>query len=553
MANDPAPPILPSSADVVGTAKARLVDVRPSAAPHIETGRYARPFVGLRGQFLRARARLGEEARAARLTTSSGDALTELASSNFDTPRASSAPVAAIGTVQLDRRVVHWLPSTSLSVTAANATSEASLVALLTNVRAVFNEHAASVYSDGAGTGAHHVAETQTMAAPATATMGLLVATLNTYRGLLNDHLERAASLAQVGLGATPAPHRAEDTDHLVAVDEAFASDSGAAYSAQTAASQQSALLLGNALKAALNGHLALRSPAGTIRAGTRFRVDADPVAVPPIEAMEYVVTQHAYVRTGAPTAYARVRASVPGPSANVPVFYPNRGGVAPTAIDSLYDARETLRFRPTQLTAAGGTNGQPDALLRRAAAASWQGSYGPTEQAIVAGTLRFPGLARCPVLSDASTGASVLYPCDERWAQSSAWTEALEQYLRDEWTGVGCRIRTGAVLNRLVRVELSVVLRERRWLSDVSSITAALSVELTRYFDERPDFWIFRLAALRAVCSRAHPHIEKCVTATVRDADGVPLAEPAQPVVGGTFYHWWFAGGLEVTYDAPS
>ena len=99
MATDPAPPILPSSADVVGAAKARLVAVRPSAAPHIETGRYARPFVGLRGQFLRARARLAEEARAARLPTSEGDALTELASSNFDTLRASSAPVAAIGIV----------------------------------------------------------------------------------------------------------------------------------------------------------------------------------------------------------------------------------------------------------------------------------------------------------------------------------------------------------------------------------------------------------------------------------------------------------------------
>jgi hypothetical protein len=46
---------------------------------------------------------------------------------------------------------------------------------------------------------------------------------------------------------------------------------------------------------------------------------------------------------------------------------------------------------------------------------------------------------------------------------------------------------------------------------------------------------------------------ISRSVTATVRDADGVPLEDPAQPEVGAAISHWWFAGGLEVTYDAPS
>lgn len=546
MAKDAAPPLLPTASLVVGAAKARLVEVRPGAAPHINSGNWATPFIGLRGQFVVANARLAEEARAARLGTASGEALTQLAESNHDTPRATTSPVAGIGLVTLTRSVVHYLPFSALRVTAPNATSEATLTALLTDVRAVFNAHAASVYSSGTGAGAHRVEETVLLSVPVVALMGDIVATLNDYKSTINAHFANAS------LGASAKPHVTADEANVVGAADAWASDGAGAYSGQSAASQQSALVLATALKTALNAHFGLRALAGTIRRGTRFRVEPDTVAVPPIAGGEYEATQDAYVSTGAWYALVRVLATATGPAQNIPGFSPVRP-VTVTTLGSLYDAAETLRFAPTAITCAGGTNGQPDSLLREAARAGWQGSYGPTDAALVAGALRFPGLASCPVLKDANTGASVLYAVDETWAQSETWLEALVQYVSDEWLGVGCRARAGAVVNRVVRIEATVVLRQRTDLNDTTAIEAAVRAEVERYFSARPDWWMFRLGALRAVCSFAHDKILKCPTVLVLDSEGAPVAEPSQPAAGEAITHWWFAGGLSVVFDAPS
>lgn len=553
---DRAPPILPTVADVLGPAKARLAIVRPSAAKHIEKGNYSIPFKAWRGQFTRIRARLAAEVKAAFLKSAQGDALSELAASRFDTPRATSGPTSAIGSVLLVRRVVHYLPSAATVVSAADATTLATLTTLLVQIRSVFNTHGASVYASGTGIGAHQIAETITLDAPVVLTMGDIVSTVNTYKTRVNAHLAKPSAFQLLQGIATP--HLAADTLNTIVTADAFASAAGSAYSAQTLPSQQSALALANAIKRALNAHVALKAPAGTFHAGDRVRVEADPTAVPPITVGEYVITQNTYARTGALAAMVPVRAVAPGPGANVPAFSPARALTVKT-VGSLYDAAETLRWAPAAppypiaaLTAAGGTEGQSDALLRIAAAANWQGSYGPTDKALVAGVYRFPGLARATIMRNTATGTSVIYAADESWAQSAEWQSAIEQHLKKDWLGVGCRVSArGAIINRVVRVELSVVLRQRRDLADTTAITTALQAAVGDYFDKRPDWWVFRLSALRATCSRAHAKILKCVSATVLDATGAPINEPAQPVAGDTLTHWWFAGGLDVVFDA--
>lgn len=557
MSEETAPPILPSVATVLGPAKARLKIVRPRAAKHVEKGNYAVPFTAWRGQFTRIRARLAAEVKAAFLGTSTGDELSFLAASNFDTQRATAGATAAIGNVKLVRRVVHYLPTSANVVTAADPTNAATLATLLTQIRSVFNTHGASVYTAGTGIGAHQVAETLTMDTPVTATMGDIVATVNGYKTKVNSHLAKPATF-QVLLG-TITPHVLSDNLNAITKADAFASDAGTAYSAQTLASQQSALALATAIKRALNAHVDLKSPAGTFREGDRFRVAADPTAVPPLTVGEYTVTQNTYARTGAGTVTVPVRAVTPGPGSNLPTFAPPLR-LTVTVVGSLYDSAETLRWAPAvpprseaPLTAAGGTAGQSDALLKAAASANWQGSYGPTERALVAGILRFPGLARGTIMRDATTGTSIVYAVDESWAQSPEWQAAIEQYLRTDWKGVGCRITSGAIVNRVVRVQLSVVLRNRRDLADTTAITAALQSAVADYFEKRPDWWVFRLATLRGVCSRAHRKILKCVDATVLDADGAPIAEPAQPVAGAALTHWWFAGGLDAVFDAST
>ena len=60
-----------------------LVALRPEARKHIPAGWYGAVLQGFRGQLSVCRARLGEEVKASRLGLAEGEALQELASSEF--------------------------------------------------------------------------------------------------------------------------------------------------------------------------------------------------------------------------------------------------------------------------------------------------------------------------------------------------------------------------------------------------------------------------------------------------------------------------------------
>lgn len=540
-------PIIPAIGEVIGRAKEKLVELRPRAERHVEGGTYGLITKGWRAQMAPVRDRLADEVLASRLPTAEGQALTELSRSEYDCPR-RDGPSKAVGEVELTRTVVHYVRGSV--ITADDATDEDSVVALLEAIAEAANEHLADVYSSSTGRGAHAAADESGELAVDDADMQDLCDTANLIKDQLNQHFANLSVAGAVAGGF----HPDVDTTSTITQDDAEPSDGGALFGDNSAAAQISLLLLANAIKEAFNTHVALEARPGTIRRGTVFRVAADPTAVPPVTGGEYVVLTDLYCPTGSQTAVPQVEASVEGPAQNLPLWGTGGPELVITSASPLFDSGATLPFTITALRAAGGSDGQTDPELRVAAAASWTGSYGATSGALIAGALRSPGVSKVAVLENFTRGGSVVYPTDPSWSWSEAWAGRVERELRDGWLGVGCRLGTGRVLNRIVRVEATVALRDAGLLIDPSAITEALRAVCRSYFDGRDDWHVFRLATLRAVLSRADRRILRCSSALVKDEDGAAISEPSQPAAGDDLTHWFFADdALDVTYVGPS
>lgn len=543
----PDDPIIPTLGQTIGAAKQRLVEVRPAVERHIENGRWSTVFAGYRAQNALVRDHLAKQVRATRLPFAEGQELTELAQSEFETPRAAGT-TAAIGEVVLTRTVVHYVAGEAIE--ADDATDETTGIALLQAIAGVVNEHILDVYSPSTALGAHAAADASATLSVLSSTMGQLCTTANNFKTQLNRHLGNQ----RVSDGAALAAHLDADTLNAITTDDAFASASGSAFGSNSLASQQSLLLLVNATKAAYNAHVALEARGGTIRAGHIFRLAPAPTAVPSVAGGEYVVTLDTQVTIGAQTVAPPIEAIVDGPAQNVPTWSTGGPTLALTAAAPLYDSGATLAFVPTDIRAAGGSSGQPDPELRAAATAAWTGSYGPTTGAIVAGMLRSAGVSRAVVLDDTSTGRSVCYATDVSWAWSNALNDRIQRELRDEWAGAGCRVTGGQVSNRRIRVLATIALRDARYLVEPTAITTALRAAARAYFNDRPDWYIWRENALRAKLSRASRRILRCTSVSVRDHEGKPITEPSLPTAGDTLVHWYLADdALDVTYTGPT
>jgi hypothetical protein len=547
-------PTLPTIGDVIGAAKERLIEMRSSTVEHVEQGEYATVINGWRAQFAVERAYVAEEIKAARLPFSKGQALTELARSEYETPR-NDAPTKAIGEVVLTRRVVH--AAAGATITTATATDETTVVALLQAIASWLSAHILSVYSSSTGLEAHYQADATTAPTITTTNMGTLVGGANSLKDSLNWHFGNE----HVDAGGSFQVHKDADTTSTVTASDAFASASGSAYSANSTASQQSLLLLANAMKAAATAHAALESRPGTVRAGNTVKVDPAPTAVPPVPGAQYTVLLDTYAARGRGSANVSgdeltvpIEATVTGAGANLPLWSAGGPTLRVTAGSPLFDASATLPFVITEIRAAGGSDGQKDEELRVAATAAWTGAWGPTVGALVAGTLRSAGVSHMQILEDTTRSGSVAYVADPSWGWSDRWSSGIERYLRDSWLGLGCKLSSGRVVNRVVRVEASVALRDAGLLVDPSAITAELQAVCKAYFDARRDWYIWRLSMLRGALSQASRKILSCTQVAVLDQDGLPIAEPSHPAAGDDITHWYFAdNALSVSYTGPS
>jgi hypothetical protein len=566
----PDPPILPTLGQVIGAGKDRIGAVRPSAEPHLQDGEYSLLVLGLRGQFSRARSRLAEEVVASQLGSASEAALSELAASNYDTPRPDGGTFA-LGEVTLTRTVVHSGPTpdviidpeTPPEITDPDASGETSILVLFDRFNQHFfsalQSHVASVFDPVTGIGAHEIADTTGPFVPSGNFMGDLVADANTFKAAANRHF---GNHTVVG-GAAIAAHKDVDTVNVITAPDATVADPAGffdlpngSHPAATLAERQKLLILVNAIKRALNAHMDMESRPGVVRTGTLFDLVAVPTASPPVAAVQYRATRDVYVRAGAQETDIPIQATRTGAAANLPAWATSAPVLTITARGTLFDAG----LAPTALRAAGGGPGMPDPTLVAAARASWTGSHGPTPAALRAGSLLASGAVKMVLREDPLTGIAYVYPIDASWAQSARWTSAIEQVLRgtghdDEWLGLGCKESIGAVTNRLVRAEVIVQLRDPRFLADTETITAKIADALRAYFDERRDFWVFRLATIRAVVSGVdRRRVLTCSFAAVRDSAGLPIAEPAEPAPGEVLTHWWLEqGAVIVDYIAPS
>jgi hypothetical protein len=149
----------------------------------------------------------------------------------------------------------------------------------------------------------------------------------------------------------------------------------------------------------------------------------------------------------------------------------------------------------------------------------------------------------------------------DVSWGSSAAWVAQIQQRILDDFAGFGCRVSTAFTANVFIRVECTITLRQASFLVDPTEITSALGRTLRSYFDDRPDWWTWKLSALRGICARAHRRILTCSSVVVRDAiTNAVLGEPTfQPKLGyfdsgNRPYHYYLSdNAVQPTYRVPT
>ncbi len=305
----------------------------------------------------------------------------------------------------------------------------------------------------------------------------------------------------------------------------------------------------------------------GIIPKGFRFSRDADDTSMPPVVAAQYASTQDVSVPLGATQIVVPFQATRAGSFANAPYIDVGGGVYAPVGTLQLGDVPFDSSITVSTYEAAGGSDGEDDDDLRRQASAYALGQYAPVLGAVQAGALRGTGVHRLATkdVARAYTARGPI-PCaftalsiaDGSWSTSRLWVARVQQAIASSFLGHGCTLQVAGITNMRVRCALMVTLRDPTSLADPSGITASIQKTLASYFDDRPDWWSWRLAQIRAVVSRADPRILVCTQASVLSllSDAV-LAEPTTPVPtlsGFALTHSMLvSNGVSVTYQTMS
>lgn len=301
----------------------------------------------------------------------------------------------------------------------------------------------------------------------------------------------------------------------------------------------------------------------GVIPAGTRFRKIANQTASPPVAEAVYATTTTTTVDNSSNLSAAnigggqwrhdqsvvlRVVAQSTGLAANTPFV------AAFGLVDPLFDPL----FKPSICLASGGVDGFADETVRSIARANYLGQFGPTEGALIAKTLGELGVQHVAVAQDPLLARTVMYVADGSWACGISFLGAVQQKLRDTVCGFGCRVDAGLVTNVAILVKATVVVEDAASLGDTTEIKQAIEKRLRSYFDDRPDWPVFRNNSIGAAISGAHPKILSCTFVQVRFAGSqFGISEPAaQPPLGAPFSvtHFYMAdNATDLTFVAPS
>lgn len=342
--------------------------------------------------------------------------------------------------------------------------------------------------------------------------------------------------------------------------DEAIAARIGAATGdalAAVAASEYDTAISSGATTATGDIFLARSGggkPQGVIRKGHRFRRPADPTAQPLAkQEIALTATQDTVMLLGDTAARVPVVATVAGAAGNYPQSYL---GAATDfqAVDTLFDPNLSI----TSGYIAGGADAGLDAkLVRRVARAEALGAYGPVTDALLSGALQVAGIRHAAILDDPTSALSAVFVADASWAWSFSLSAQLLAALQNTDAprqGFGCALASRAINNRWIHVVATVQVRHPSALADTTLLDAPIRSALLSYFDDRPDWYTWRKAAIRGRIARASRELLTCTNVDVRDAiTGASLAEPDTTSVGSSvaLTHYQLSDqGVQVTYE---
>lgn len=287
----------------------------------------------------------------------------------------------------------------------------------------------------------------------------------------------------------------------------------------------------------------------GSILAGTRFKRPASLTTPIQLAAAEYITTDDVSVPIGTTTVTVPIQAVISGAASNAPWT----GTSPPTGLevaDNLFDT-----FTSSSYTVAGGSDSVTNGDLRNFAKALVLGQYAPNIGALVAGTLKNTGVKRYGVYENPYTGVATVFVADRSWSSGSRWTAAIQQSLYDnDYVGFGCKASVGIVVNKIVSINATVMLKDGTTLSNTAAIDKAIKTAIRKYLDDRPDWYIWKTIGLKASITRADPRILKCSSVVMTDASGNPVAETSGDSLSSQFANHFFVpnNNVKLTYTAP-
>jgi len=283
---------------------------------------------------------------------------------------------------------------------------------------------------------------------------------------------------------------------------------------------------------------------AGVIPKGSRFVREATTAVPVPLPGAAFLSVDDVNVPLGVRTVRVPIEATSDGAAPNSP---PTTVALPALTIGSqLFDNA----WKVTAYEVAGGSDGVSDDDLKRYARFYATGQYAPNRNALAAAMLAATGVKHFILVDNTAAGVGEAYVMDQSWASGADWAARVQQGIYDAGAvGFGAKVRVYPTTNRVITSALTVRLRSPNSLADTTDLDLLIKRRLRSYFDDRPDWNMWTLAAIRGVISRADKRILRCTSAAIYDETGAPLAEPRP----GTYLHYYLANnGVTTTYQGP-
>lgn len=300
---------------------------------------------------------------------------------------------------------------------------------------------------------------------------------------------------------------------------------------------------------------------AGDVPKGSRFLRPANLTTQIPFSNAEYETTADYHFNAGQLVSLPiPIQATTSGAAANHPVRLDTVDPKITVSGRGLFDTSLVV----TAFSAAGGSapfnpgaldTADFDKFLRQYALAYSNGQYGPTKDAALLGAIAGTGGRHVITFDDVARGVLKVQVADSSWGASTRWASSVRQAIYDaKQVGFGCVVEVIGTRNRVVSVEASVTLRDWGYTSNTGDIDDAVRAAVQSYWDDRPDWNVWKLRALRNAITRAHAKILKCSTVTVRDITGAVVPEIATPDYTTEQFHLYLpAKAVTTTYVGPS